>query len=144
MTITRKHIFSFLFLFIFMVIQFFSFSFLAKPASADKSLIEGQEGVSEIRNVFGWEERSDIRVIIAKIIQIVLGFLAIIFVVLIIYAGFKYMTAAGNEDQTKKATAQITDAIIGLVIILASWVITTATLRYLTRAVNNNVQLFDR
>lgn len=65
-----------------------------------------------------------IEVLVAKIIQIVLGLLAIIFLVLTILAGFRWMTAAGNEEEVKKAQATIKATIIGLVIILAAYAIT--------------------
>jgi amino acid transporter len=66
----------------------------------------------------------DIRQVIARIISVFLGFLAIIFLVLIIWAGYKWMTAAGNEDQIRESKKQITTAIIGLTIILLSYSIT--------------------
>ncbi len=65
-----------------------------------------------------------IEVMVAKIIQIVLGLLAIIFLILTILAGFRWMTAAGNEEEVKKAQATIKATIIGLVIILAAYAIT--------------------
>jgi amino acid transporter len=60
----------------------------------------------------------------AQIIQVALGFLAIIFLILIIFAGFRWMTASGNEEQVKKATKTITAAVIGLVVVLAAYTIT--------------------
>lgn len=65
-----------------------------------------------------------IEVLVAKIIQIVLGLLAIIFLILTILAGFRWMTAAGNEEEVKKAQETIKATIIGLVIILAAYAIT--------------------
>jgi hypothetical protein len=144
MTATRKHLFSFFLLLILAGGQIFAFSLLANPVSADETLIDQQEGLKDIKGVFGWgEEDPDIRVIIVNIIQVVLGFLGVIFLSLMVFAGFKYMTSAGNEEQTKKALSQIKDSVIGLAIVLASWIITTALLRYLIRAVNNNVGIFD-
>ena len=62
--------------------------------------------------------------IIATIIQAGLGLLAAIFLVLMIYAGFQWMTAGGNETQIKKALDTIKTAIIGLIIVLAAYAIT--------------------
>jgi cytochrome bd-type quinol oxidase subunit 2 len=59
-----------------------------------------------------------------NIINIVLSLLGIIFIILMIYGGITYMLARGNEDQTKKAKALITQAIIGLVIVLTAYAIT--------------------
>lgn len=144
MTITRKHFFSFLTLAFVAFVYLFGFSVL-NPAFAAPSLLDSQAGMAELGQVYGAEKNpTDVRIIIVQIIQIVLGFLAIIFLSLIVFAGFRYMTAAGNEDQTKKAVSQITSAVIGLLIILAAWVITSASLRYLSRAVSNNLQIFEK
>jgi hypothetical protein len=53
-----------------------------------------------------------------------MSFLGIIAVCLIIWAGFLWMTARGNEDKVKEAQTIIKTSIIGLVIILAAWAIT--------------------
>jgi len=42
---------------------------------------------------------------------------------LIIYAGFLWMTAGGNPEQVDKAKQWLTNAIIGLAIILAAYAI---------------------
>lgn len=144
MTRTRKYLLSLLLVMLLGGLQIAIFNFSAQPALADESLLENQEGVEDMKNAFGWgEENPDVRVIIANIIKIILGFLGIIFVSLMIFAGVRYMTSAGNEDQAKKSLSQIKDAVIGLAIVLTSWVITTTVIRYITRAVNNNTQLLD-
>ena len=66
---------------------------------------------------------ADLKDTIANIINIALGFLGIVAVVIIIYAGFKWMTAAGNEDQAGEAKKMITQAVAGLVVIFLAWVI---------------------
>ncbi|MFZ4632101.1 MAG: hypothetical protein ACOYL8_02740 [Patescibacteria group bacterium] len=145
MIITRKHVLSFIFLSIFSIIQFLGLSIFAKPALADDALFNNQIGINEIGSAYGkapGSKPADIRLIVLNIVQIALGFLAAIFLVLTVFAGYRYMTAAGNEDQTKKAIAQITNAAIGLFIILASWVLTSSIIRYLARAVNDSVQMF--
>ena len=59
-----------------------------------------------------------------NIINIILSLLGIVFIILMIYGGVTYMLARGNEDQTKKAKSLITQAIIGLFIVLAAYAIT--------------------
>lgn len=144
MSTAKKHFFSFLLVSIISIVQIAGFLFLSKPTMADNALFSQQEGMTEVRQAFGWEEQSDIRVVIVNIIRIVLGLLAIIFVTLIVFAGFRYMTAGGNEDQTKEALSNIKNAVIGLAIIMTSWLITTAVMRYLVRAVNNNTQIWEK
>jgi cytochrome bd-type quinol oxidase subunit 2 len=58
------------------------------------------------------------------VIQAFLGLLGIVFVILIIYAGFTWMTAGGDESKIEHATALLKNAIIGLVITIAAYSIT--------------------
>ncbi len=67
------------------------------------------------------DEPTDIRVIVARIINVLLGFLGIIFTVLVVFAGYQWMTSAGDSSKIGEAKKRITAGIIGLVIILASW-----------------------
>lgn len=64
---------------------------------------------------------NDPRLITASLINIVLGFLGILSIVLILFGGFKWMTAAGNDDQVASAKKLLVAAIIGLVIILSAY-----------------------
>lgn len=71
---------------------------------------------------------------IADIIGIVLSFLGIIFLVLLIYAGFLWMTAAGSEEKVKKAKDIMIAAIIGVTIILTAYAITYFVFNNLLKA----------
>ncbi|MBU0636943.1 hypothetical protein KKH16_01905 [Patescibacteria group bacterium] len=53
-----------------------------------------------------------------------MSFLGVVFLILIIYAGFTWMTAGGDEEKINKAKDTIQRAIIGLIIILCSYAIT--------------------
>jgi len=63
-------------------------------------------------------------ILIGRIIRTLLGLLGIIFVVLMVYAGFLWMTARGESDQVDKAKDIIRQAIIGLIIIMLAYAIT--------------------
>ncbi len=71
---------------------------------------------------------------IANIVKIALGFLGIIFVILIIYAGFMWMTAAGSEERISKAKKIMIAAIIGVAIVLSAYLITYFVIDQLLRA----------
>ncbi len=62
--------------------------------------------------------------IIVGILNIILGFLGIFMVCLMVYAGFLYMTAGGDEKKTTAAKGYITNSIIGIAIVLAAFAIT--------------------
>ncbi len=66
----------------------------------------------------GTQDPMDVTVMI---INWLLGLLGLFFLVLVIYAGFLWMTAAGVEDRIDKAKKILTAAIIGLVIVLTSY-----------------------
>ena len=63
--------------------------------------------------------------IVGQAINIVLGFLGIVLLAILIYAGFLWMTAGGDTDKVKTARASIVNAIAGLLVIAASYAITT-------------------
>lgn len=60
---------------------------------------------------------------LGTIIKAFLGFLGIIFIILMIWAGYNWMTAGGNEDKVSKARTTIVRAIIGLIITVSSYAI---------------------
>jgi len=63
-------------------------------------------------------------VIIGRIIAVGIGLVGVIFLVLMVYGGFLWMTARGDEQKVEKSKELITAAVIGLVIVLAAYVIT--------------------
>ena len=78
----------------------------------------------------------DIRDTAVGIIQYLLTFLAIIAVGMILYGGFVWMTAGGNEDRVAKAKKVITAGAIGLIIILAAFAIVTFVIEITGNAIN--------
>jgi hypothetical protein len=69
-------------------------------------------------NIVGGQ--GDIRGFVKTIVNYALGFLGLVCVVFIIYAGFLYVTAGTNEDNVGQAKNIITYTVIGIIIILAS------------------------
>ncbi|MBU0898154.1 MAG: hypothetical protein ABIJ83_02215 [Patescibacteria group bacterium] len=62
--------------------------------------------------------------VIGKVVGAVLAFVGAIFLILVIYGGFTWMLARGNEAEVTKAKDLITSAIVGLIIVLAAYAIT--------------------
>ena len=88
--------------------------------------------------------KQDIRFTVAMIIRVVLGLLGTISLVIILYAGFKWMTAGGNEENVKDAQKILTAAVIGLVIIVMAYSITRfVTIRLLEATKGGNYQYGD-
>ncbi|MBI5370043.1 Ig-like domain-containing protein [Candidatus Uhrbacteria bacterium] len=84
--------------------------------------------------------QTDLIVVIARLIRAFLGILGIIFVVLVIYAGYLYMTSQGDPTKTAKAKKIISQAVIGLIIILASFAIVSFVLDALLKKPNGQIK----
>lgn len=85
----------------------------------------GQKNLKETATeAYGSTPVSDVETITGRIINGFLGLLGIVFVVLIVYAGFTWMTAQGNEEKVVMAKKLIVQATIGLIVILAAYAIT--------------------
>ena len=99
------------------------------------SLWDQQKGLGEMSVVFNEDKANptDVRYRVVKLINWALTLLGIVVVILIIFAGFKWMTAAGNEDAVKKAKTILTNAVIGLIIIVLAWSVTLFILRRLDK-----------
>lgn len=70
---------------------------------------------------------------IGRIINIALSFLGIVLLFYLIYGGFKWMTAGGDSKGVDEAKTMIRNAIIGMVIIAASYAISAFVV---TRLIN--------
>jgi len=68
-------------------------------------------------------EATDPRVSVGRIINVALELLGTVALVLIIYAGAKWMTAGGNDDQIQDAQKILFASIVGLIIILSAYAI---------------------
>lgn len=71
---------------------------------------------------------------LGSLIGVVLSVLGIVLLVLVIYAGFLWMTAQGDADQTKKARDIMINAVIGLIIVLAAYAISSFVIDALSGA----------
>lgn len=79
----------------------------------------------------------DPRLTVARFINVFLGILGTIFIAYIVYAGYLWMTAGGEEEKTTQAKTHIRNAVIGLVIILLAFSINILVSTYLIRATSN-------
>lgn len=87
-----------------------------------------QDGIDEGLTAVGEEtglQAEDPRIVIARIIRIFLGFLGVIAIAIIIYGGFLYMTSGGAPNKVEQARKVLINALIGLIIIILSFAITS-------------------
>lgn len=110
---------------------FFVISQSSVHAASDNMLWGNQETNIQHNSGLG---NHDPRIIAARIIQVILGFLGIIAVILILYAGYLWMTSGGDPAKIDTAKKILQNAVIGLVIILMSFAIATFILNRLLEA----------
>ncbi len=72
--------------------------------------------------------------IAATVINLLLGVIGVVAVLIIIYGGFTWMTAAGNEEKITKARKLLAGAVIGLFIILASYALASFAVNQIKQA----------
>ena len=113
---------------IFSFLSFFVFALAFSGVSAQglsEDDLWGDSGVkTEVAGHVGLADK-DPRVIAAQIIRVFLGFLGIIALIIILYAGFKWMTAMGNSEQVGEAKTMLIQAAIGFLIILSAYGLTS-------------------
>lgn len=129
MHLAKKYLLSLGFILSLGVLQFNMLPVIS-PALADSTLLSQQNLLQEsTANNYG-SKPQDVKVIILNLIKTALTFIGLIMVILLIFAGVKYMTSNGNEAQTKEAMGQIKALFIGVLIILASWSIVSYMLKW--------------
>ncbi len=80
--------------------------------------------LSKAGNEAGTADDDDLSELIGVGINTALAFVGLIFMVLMIYAGYLWMTARGEEEPVKKAKKIITASIIGLILVISAYAIT--------------------
>lgn len=91
--------------------------------------------------VYGNPVAEDLGTAIGRIIGVALSFLGVILLLIILYAGFLWMTAGGNSEQVTKAKSMMSNAVIGLVISLLAYAISNFIVRELTKPTNPTVSV---
>lgn len=61
--------------------------------------------------------------VIGLVIGAFLAFLGLTFIILMIFAGYRWMTASGNDEAVTKAKATIKQSLIGLVVAISGYTI---------------------
>lgn len=77
----------------------------------------------------------DLTTTIASLIRTAMGFLGIVAVIITLYGGFLWMTAAGNDDKVKQAKKVMVSGLIGLVIVIAAFTLAQFVISQLTTAI---------
>ncbi|KKW28809.1 MAG: hypothetical protein UY72_C0061G0004 [Candidatus Uhrbacteria bacterium GW2011_GWD2_52_7] len=108
--------------------------FARLPVAHAATLDDATENMGLVRQETGLED-ADLTETIGKLIGVLLSFLGVIFLLLIIYAGFLWMTARGDSKAVDKAKDILTTSVVGLVILLSAYAISSFVIESLQDAV---------
>jgi len=97
------------------LLSVFVFSFFLIQSSHAQYI--GLEDVGSQTNL----GRTDVRYTVSRIISNALELLGIVALGIIVYAGFIWMTAGGNDEKVGEAKKWLTRSVIGLAIILSAY-----------------------
>lgn len=118
---TLKHLAS------FAVLALLIMPIFASPALAQSNPSDpyGIDYVGQGLGDTAGERDQDPRELIGRFINFALGFLGLIAVGIILIGGFKWMTSGGNEEKTGDAKKLIVAGVVGLIIVLSAWGLST-------------------
>lgn len=66
---------------------------------------------------------ADLQTTIGNLIRVALSFLGVVAVCIVLYGGFKWMTAGGNDEKVGEAKRLMISGLIGLAIIMSAYAI---------------------
>lgn len=101
--------------------------FAAMGGTVGAQLIQPGDQPGGIAAATGGE--GSIRALVLRIVDFFLLFLGLIAVIMIIYGGITYVTAAGNQEKIESAKKIILYAVIGIVIVLISFALVNTVIR---------------
>ncbi len=109
------------------------FSLVVAPALVSAQVPVFDPGLNEVGDHIALGTQ-DVRITVARIINVAMGLLGIVAVVIILLGGFKWMTAGGSDDGVTAAKKLIVSGVIGLVIIITAYAIAQFVLESLIEA----------
>ena len=95
--------------------------FFVSAAQSDVILL--LDDVAEKAQYSGGSDDTELAAYIGRIIQYILATLGVVFLTLLIFAGFTYMTARGDTEKVQEAKDIMEHVVVGLIIILMSYAV---------------------
>jgi hypothetical protein len=134
-----KRLFSFVFFFILV----FSFNFFTSPVFAqqdwgqrDPRCVGGPQG--DVATIQGLE------CLFYNVLQVIVYIAGLAFLFMFISGGFTYLFSGGDQKKTAAASSTLTMAVLGLVGIIASWLILSFISQFTGIANITNYQIPDQ
>jgi len=126
--IKRFFLYSIIIIGLFLILNNVALALQARP-DIDRPLLLDPSGGKEIskglqttaeEGFYYASERTNVFRSIALLIRYAGSFVGLVFVIVILYAGFQWMTAGGNEEKVSKSKKLLINGVIGVAIVLLS------------------------
>lgn len=118
----------------------------AQSVNYEQSFLGGE--YQRTRNTLGKSDTSDptARVVntIDRVLKFIFTFVGIILTLITLYAGFLWMTAAGDSKKVETAKKYLTNAVIGLVILLSASGVSLFVFNQLQTRITNSSSVSPR
>jgi hypothetical protein len=93
-------------------------------------------GLNEANNIgLPGGASDDPKALAVTIVQYLMSFLGLIAVIVILWGGFQWLTAGGNESRVESAKKTIIAGVVGLIIVIAAFAIVTIVIGFATNIV---------
>jgi hypothetical protein len=76
--------------------------------------------------------------VFGSVIRGILGFAGVVYFILLVYAGWQWMTAMGNEEKISAAKSSVVHSTIGLALILGAYSVVTFVVKSLVRVLTGH------
>ncbi|NTU98624.1 hypothetical protein HGA64_01285 [Candidatus Falkowbacteria bacterium] len=118
------------------ILFFFAIQYSHAAGIGDAFKTDGTLPLGNVVSNAGYEtdnSKVSVELLVGTIIQTLLSLLGVIFVVLMVYGGYNWMTAAGDDAKVTLAKKTITRGIMGIVVVLAAYAISYFVLANLSK-----------
>ena len=109
---------------IFLSLVVFTLMLLPQLAGA-QGLKDAGKNLNFVGAKAGADTSTDLPTLVGGIVNAALTLVGIIFLALMVYAGYLWMTAQGEEQQVENAKDIIKASIIGMIVVVSAYAITT-------------------
>lgn len=104
-------------------------AFLAGITMLPQLVLAENSALNKLQNVGSkegpYQQTGDVGIgtVVGVVVNAILSLIGVIFLVLMLYAGYNWMIARGEEEKVTRAKDTITRAIVGLIIVVGSYAI---------------------
>jgi len=89
--------------------------------------------ISDLSPISGWAQYGNLDTLVstkvASLINFMTGFAALVAVILIIVAGYMFITSSGDADKVERAGKTMSGAIVGLIIVFVARILVEFVLK---------------